>query len=418
MTTQSTAAPTSATNSPTAATPSPTDLTDSPTAATTSPSAATPSPTDPTDAPTLAPDSPSAETSAPTNSPVLNSTDSLTQTSTETTNSSTDAPTETSTTTASTDSLTTQPSDNPSRIPTRTPISTGNKILNINVTIQDGNTTEKAVIASVTESVNEYFDSLETSVNYDLSVSFIDDKTEVRIIVFDLYILEGEDVKIDEEDIQKEIQQDLDNDFGTDNVVAVVSANNSLDVLDQHKSFFQQITIMLGGCLLLMIFISWVDAKYIRINDFYRPQLLLAATLEIVDTVSDALFAFGITYHADFNESDIMLIFIASMFFIITPIIMTLFQLNYMIDKHWSKSDDMRSWLSSYVKPLYALSIISRSSFTALQICRSNLFGQPLFDIPLNRQTALHFNTKRIYSITLLEVFVFITCFTFSKINY
>merc|ERR1712003_267276 len=52
---------------------------------------------------------------------------------------------------------------------------------------------------------------------------------------------------------------------------------------------------------------------------------------------------------------------------------------------------------------LYMISILCGSSFTGIELCRSNLFRLPIFDIPLTKKAALNFKTKKIYSTVIFE---------------
>ena len=128
-----------------------------------------------------------------------------------------------------------------------------------------------------------------------------------------------------------------------------------------------------------------------------------------MDVISNLLFALAVAYYPNFIKSPpLFFIFMASVFFILIPSSISLFQLNQMIDGQWNKSEEMRSYLSSYKYTLYILSIVCFSSFTGVQICQSNLFGHLIFDIPLSKQEALYFEAKKIYSIVLFQVLVIV----------
>ncbi len=67
--------------------------------------------------------------------------------------------------------------------------------------------------------------------------------------------------------------------------------------------------------------------------------------------------------------------------------------------KHWLTDDKLRS-----TALLYFVSIITGSSFTAIELFNSNLFGLPQFDMDLTRTELMGYQYKRVYSIVLLEV--------------
>ena len=316
-------------------------------------------------------------------------------------------------------SPTSGPSNRPSESPTNGPILVLDieTIININVTItgtNDAIVTEGDIVESVNTSITRYLQTLSVDVDYEIIYDVIANKiTNVTIIAFDVQVLQTDYITsadINDEDLQNKIQKDLSNEFGSDIVYVVVKSNYNeiLPSFEQKKkTFFQEIIIIIGICLLFIILISLIDAWYIRPNDFYNIGVLLSAAFHILDTFSDVFFALTITYYSDFKlDTALLYIFIASISFIIVPMIITLAQLKHIINKHWNKSDELRSWLSTYIYILYIISILCGSSFTGVTICRSNMFNQPIFDIPLTKQDASHFNIKKLYSITLLEVYI------------
>ena len=56
------------------------------------------------------------------------------------------------------------------------------------------------------------------------------------------------------------------------------------------------------------------------------------------------------------------------------------------------------------LKVLYAVSILTGSSHTAIEICNSNLFGLYQFAMGLKKTELMAYQYKRVYSIVLLEV--------------
>ena len=85
------------------------------------------------------------------------------------------------------------------------------------------------------------------------------------------------------------------------------------------------------------------------------------------------------------------------------PSLLTVYQLYKSIDK-WRRDDILTQWLSRNIKLIYFISIITGSSFAAIELCTSNLFNLGYFDMPLSGAQFMEFQTKSVYSIVLLEV--------------
>ena len=154
----------------------------------------------------------------------------------------------------------------------------------------------------------------------------------------------------------------------------------------------------------LIVFISWIDANCIRRNDFHRVELLISAMFQILDSISDILLVLIIVYYI---ETTLLFVLVAVIFFIITSSIMSVIQLKQMINKHWKKSEEMRSWLSKWSCMLYIISLLF-GSFFGIHLCRSNLFGLALFDMPPAEKDAIDFEIKKLYSVTIFKVWMFI----------
>ena len=311
--------------------------------------------------------------------------------------------------------------DEPTARPTQSPIRETIADITINVTISDPNLSEEEVIANVNRSVKQYFnDTLKVDVGYLLIVQIVGNKTVARIVVFDVYVLDTDDIgdQINGDELQDKIQKDLTDNYGDDTVIVVVIVHEKdFSKLNEQQTLFQQITMLIAVGLILMICASFADAKWIRKNDFHKVGSLFSASFHILDTWSDVFFAIQCTFHPDFElsfSSPLFIIFLLSIIFIVIPMSATLYQLNHITNKHWNKRDDLRGWLSDYVYQLYMMSILCGSSFAAVSLFRSNLFNLSAFDIPLSKQEALHFNTKKVYSTILLEVNSLINALFFS----
>ena len=82
---------------------------------------------------------------------------------------------------------------------------------------------------------------------------------------------------------------------------------------------------------------------------------------------------------------------------------MTIYQLHAAI-KQWKKYDPLCQWLSHNIKLLYFISIITGSSFSAVEICTSNLYNLNIFDMPLSKTQIIQYQTNSVYSTVLFEV--------------
>merc|ERR1712228_946303 len=80
----------------------------------------------------------------------------------------------------------------------------------------------------------------------------------------------------------------------------------------------------------------------------------------------------------------------------------TIYQLKSALSK-WRKNDELNAWLTKYIQMLYFFSIVSGSSFVAVQICTSGAFSHRLTNMPLNKHNVLAFKSKILYATVILE---------------
>ena len=102
-----------------------------------------------------------------------------------------------------------------------------------------------------------------------------------------------------------------------------------------------------------------------------------------------------------------IVIFIFSLLFLIVPIFTNFAQLHKAIQEWVTDIETRRvvqAWIQLHLRSLYAMCILFGSSFTAIEVCNSNLFHFPIFNMNLNRRQKALFKNKRIYSSVLLEV--------------
>ena len=101
----------------------------------------------------------------------------------------------------------------------------------------------------------------------------------------------------------------------------------------------------------------------------------------IFDQVSDVIFAVHVFQTHQYNNKFFpdenpyltmqLYVGIASISLIVIPILVTLAQLNRAIVQHWVGDlfcgNSLRIWLATHSKKLYAISILTGSSFAAIQ---------------------------------------------------
>eukprot|EP01084_Bolivina_argentea_P215047 365059_1 len=294
------------------------------------------------------------------------------------------------------------PSFSPSFNPMISTLTVTTPVLNINITINDNGLTVEQVINTVNISVREYFHKLSVEADYKLVVDTIGETKQVRIIVFNLFIESDENAKVDNDELKNDIQDDLDNEYGKDKTYVVIT--DAEERFQKQQSFLQHVTAVIAVILMLIILGSYIYATFFRKNDFYKLGSLISAAFHILDSLSDIFFAIQVTYSPDFGHgsSIFFIIFILCVIFIIVPTSITLIQLYHATSKHWNRNDEIRAWMTQYIYILYMISIVCGSAFTGIQLCRSNMFDLPVFDMPLTRKDALKFETKKKIYITII----------------
>lgn len=158
-----------------------------------------------------------------------------------------------------------------------------------------------------------------------------------------------------------------------------------------HGSRFIMLVIL--AALVNVIILCFVYAKLIRPNDYFKAGALLTATVYFMDMISDIMFTL---------QAPNFMVLVMCIVFIVLPVFITLYQL-FVAIKKWKRNDILSQWLSDHVFVLYMLSIITGSAFAAVAVCTSNAFGLAITNMPINKTEVQKFETKRIYSIVLLE---------------
>eukprot|EP01084_Bolivina_argentea_P209705 357148_1 len=154
---------------------------------------------------------------------------------------------------------------------------------------------------------------------------------------------------------------------------------------------------------------AWIDAQCCRKNDHLVITAILSSLFQTLDMVSDIFFCIEVwhTYNAHSKgtskRTQFLIICILSVIFIIIPILISLYQLYRASAKEWLADNRIREWLKTYTPLLYFSSIITGSSFNAIQIFNSNLYGLDIFYMGLHRKHIMSFSTKKLHSIIVFE---------------
>ena len=121
--------------------------------------------------------------------------------------------------------------------------------------------------------------------------------------------------------------------------------------------------------------------------------------------LSDCFLAIDISFakQIDPNEPYELFMYLC-IGFIAVPAFLSLCQVYYYASRVWGNDNKIREWLLKYSRILYIVSLFTGSSFTAVDIMNSNLFGLKFFDMNLTQRQRITFKTQRMYSVVMLEV--------------
>ena len=189
--------------------------------------------------------------------------------------------------------------------------------------------------------------------------------------------------------------------------------------LDELTDLYRVIAGSFAGIIVLIGLAAIIDAKKIRINDYFRIGALVTFFTQTMDMISDCFFAAQLYIHSKIELDDgYTAVFGLSIVFIVLPAMTALFQLYFYARKHWLENDHTRVWLRKFSTILLLLSIMTGSSFAAANLLNSYIFQLDILDMGLTQKQLKGFNTKRVYSIVILEVhyvplsllFLFLCC--------
>jgi len=170
---------------------------------------------------------------------------------------------------------------------------------------------------------------------------------------------------------------------------------DEVSAVSRQESTGTESLFVLVAVLCLFVLGAYVDASFIRRNDFFVISSLVTASVHTVDMFSDASSA--VTLLETHTE-----LFVAMLCLIVGPALVSVYQLSVELKK-WRGSDEVDQWLSTNAKWLFLVSGISGSAFTAVRLARSDPFQLALFQLPLSKMQLNKFLNKELFSTVLLE---------------
>eukprot|EP01083_Nonionella_stella_P005044 14694_1 len=189
------------------------------------------------------------------------------------------------------------------------------------------------------------------------------------------------------------------------------TANDSIDTIRQYEldvqhlyDLYIQIVVAFGILCGLVLVSGMIDAKMIRINDYFNWIGIVSVFLQTNDTISDGFFSAQIHAQNRIEQrTDYDVILGLSIAFIILPSLTALIQLFLHAKNHWIDQNEARSWLAKFTPILLIMSVMTGSPFAAVPLLNSYLFQLNIFDMGLTDRELRQFATQRVYSIVLLE---------------
>ena len=262
---------------------------------------------------------------------------------------------------------------------------------------------------SVIQTVNDTLKRLLVNTSYTLIPDTVQSPESITFYL-SVYPEEGEEVQIDSELFQQSIENGLE-DADPDGIYVVTVTQKSDESAANETPFgfekIEEITYGIYAVLLFLIFCSFMDSKWVRINHYHNVGALVIGSVQLMDVVYDCLFSIKISLDYSFESSassSLLVLLWLSVGFIVLPVLVTLVQL-YFEMKEWRRySDELQQWLKQNTTLLYMVSAVTGSSFVAVRVCSSNFFNLKQFALPINEMQKAMFVTKRLYSSVLMEV--------------
>jgi len=194
------------------------------------------------------------------------------------------------------------------------------------------------------------------------------------------------------------------------NIDSNTEAGNSFD----SSRISTYITIGFIGLYSLIAILGFIDASMCRRNDLYNPAQVLYAGFFTNDMLTDIFFAkecitFYLeckTEHAIGKAIIFLCIAVASVVIIVIPGLSTIYQLFHETRKWYTNKENgvaIRAWMAYNSKILYTFTFLSGNTFSAIELCNSNLFSLEQFSMGLSMEQLQLFRNKRLFSSVLCE---------------
>ena len=115
----------------------------------------------------------------------------------------------------------------------------------------------------------------------------------------------------------------------------------------QHdlEKVFQTILIVVIIVFVCIGIIGTVDARFLRINDFYRIGTISTALIQILDMLSDCFLAIDISIQNKIEIGEYMILLYLCIACIVLPSLLSLFQVYYYSSRIWSNDNKVREWI-------------------------------------------------------------------------
>ena len=184
------------------------------------------------------------------------------------------------------------------------------------------------------------------------------------------------------------------------NTTATRTYDDMKSKLSDFETGYNCFLIFFVSSVVFVTFCGYMDGKRIRKNELFRWPSIVVCGLYSFDFFCDVAFIGQVWLAQE------MILFAVSCSFLLISLLLSLKQLNKEI-KLWLTDVDtkqiLHSWITSYIKSLYFLSILTGSVFSTVELCNSNLFGLDIFYMNLPRRSKQTFKNQRIFSIIILE---------------
>eukprot|EP01083_Nonionella_stella_P301287 1032711_1 len=179
------------------------------------------------------------------------------------------------------------------------------------------------------------------------------------------------------------------------------SNGDELEIMSVPSLF---ITLSIFGLFVSVTVMAVFDAKCWHKTDYLRFMDIIAVSFEVSDIILDVLFAVLLVYtYLYYREIDVLVATVAAFVFIITPLSFSLFQLIQEQKQVWFHDEHLSGWLLDHSKKLLLLSVVCGSSYAAIEIVNCGAFGWQIFNMGLNKQQRIKYNTKRLIGVVLME---------------